>query len=78
MEKPELTMAQQVANAAAAFEPRGTGHAPQALTVVLGSDTLGHLPPRALSPAKRALAQTSAGAAQVQDFHRQLFNSSAD
>jgi uncharacterized protein YbcI len=33
---------------------------------------------RALSPAETALAQSKAGAAQVQDFHRQLFHSSAD
>jgi uncharacterized protein YbcI len=31
----------------------------------------------ALSPAERALAQSPAGAAQVQEFHRQLFASSA-
>ena len=33
---------------------------------------------RALSPAERALAKSPAGAAQVQDFHRQLFTNSAD
>ena len=32
----------------------------------------------ALSPAERALAKSPAGAAQVQDFHRQLFTSAAD
>src|SRR5208283_1623530 len=40
MEKPSLTMAQQVAEAAAAFEKQRTGHAPQAVTVVLGDETL--------------------------------------
>jgi hypothetical protein len=35
MEKPDLTMAQQVAEAAAAFEKARTGHTPQAVTVVL-------------------------------------------
>lgn len=32
----------------------------------------------ALSPAERELAQTPAGAAQVQEFHRQLFASTSD
>jgi uncharacterized protein YbcI len=31
-----------------------------------------------LSPAEKVLAQSPAGAAQVQDFHRQLFSDSAD
>jgi hypothetical protein len=39
MEKPCLTMAQQVAEAAAVFEKQRTGHAPQAVTVVLGDET---------------------------------------
>ena len=78
MEKPNLTMAQQVAEAAAAFEKQRTGHTPQAATVVLGHETLVITLHGALSPAERALAQTPEGAAQVQDFHRQLFNDSAD
>ena len=78
MEKPSLTMAQQVAEAAAAFEKQRTGHAPQAVTVVLGDETLVITLHGALSPAERALAQTPEGAAQVQDFHRQLFNDSAE
>jgi uncharacterized protein YbcI len=32
----------------------------------------------ALSPAEKDLAKSPAGAAQVQDFHRQLFTSAAD
>ena len=32
----------------------------------------------ALSPAEKALARTPEGAVQVQEFHRQLFSSSAD
>jgi len=32
----------------------------------------------ALSPAEQSLARSPAGAAQVQEFHRQLFTSSAD
>jgi uncharacterized protein YbcI len=32
----------------------------------------------ALSPAEKALTKTPEGAAKVQEFHRQLFNSAAD
>ena len=32
----------------------------------------------ALSPAEKALARTEAGAAQIQEFHRQLFTSSSE
>ena len=78
IEKPNLTMAQQVAEAAAAFEKQRTGHTPEAVTVVLGHETLVITLHGALSPAERALAQTPEGAAQVQEFHRQLFNDSVD
>ena len=78
MEKPNLTMAQQVAEAAAAFEQRRTGHVPKSVTVVLGDETLVITLHGALSPAERALAQTPEGASKVQEFHRQLFNDSAD
>ena len=77
MDKSESTMAQQVAQAARAFQQQRTGHAPKAVTVVLSEDTLVITLHEALSPAERALAQSAAGAAQVQEFHRQLFSSSA-
>ncbi len=54
MEKPNLTMAQQVAEAAAAFEKQRTGHTPRAVTVVLGDETLVVTLHGALSPAERA------------------------
>jgi uncharacterized protein YbcI len=72
------TMAQQVALAASAFEERRTGHAPRSVTVVLSEDTLVITLHGALSPAEVALAQSPAGAAQVQEFHRQLFTNSCD
>jgi uncharacterized protein YbcI len=78
MEKSNSTMAQQIAQAASAFELRRTGHAPQWVTVVLSEDTLVITLHGALSPAEKALAQSPAGAAQVQEFHRQLFASSSD
>jgi uncharacterized protein YbcI len=78
MDKTKLTMAQQVARAAGAFQQQRTGHAPRVVTVVLGGDTLVITLHDALSPAEQALAKSPAGAAQVQEFHRQLFANSAN
>jgi len=78
MDKPNRTMAQQIALAASAFEQQTTGHAPRSVTVVLNEDTLVITMHGALSPAEKALAASPAGAAQVQDFHRQLFTNSSD
>jgi uncharacterized protein YbcI len=43
------------------------------VTVVLSNGTLVITLHEALSPAEKALAKSPAGAAQVQEFHRQLF-----
>jgi uncharacterized protein YbcI len=48
------------------------------VTVVLSDDTLVVTLHGALSAAEKALARTQEGAAQVQEFHRQLFESSVD
>jgi uncharacterized protein YbcI len=77
MNKSNSTMAEQVAQAAIAFEERRTGHAPKSVTVVLSDSTLVITVHGALSPAETAVAKTTAGAAKVQEFHRQLFNDSA-
>jgi uncharacterized protein YbcI len=74
----KLTMAQQVAQAASAFQQQRTGHAPAVVTAVLSGVTLVVTLHEALSPAEKALAQSPSGAAQVQEFHRQLFACSAD
>jgi uncharacterized protein YbcI len=78
MEKSNATMAQQVALAASEFQQQCTGHAPQSVTAVLSGETLVITLQRALSPAELALAMSPSGAAQVQEFHRQLFVTSAD
>jgi uncharacterized protein YbcI len=78
MKKLDPTMAQQVAQAVAAFQQRQTGYAPKAVTVVLSDDTVVVTLHEALSPAEKALARTPEGAVQVQEFHRQLFKNSAD
>src|SRR5271170_8093737 len=78
METPKSTMAQQVAEAASAFQEQRTGHVPQAVSVVLSDETLVITLHEALSPAEKALSKSAAGAAQVQEFHRQLFANDSD
>ncbi len=77
MDESSSTVAQQVARVAIAFEEQRTGHTPESVSVVLGGDTLVITLRGALSPAEKALARSPAGAAQVQEFHRQLFASSS-
>ncbi|MGD0462246.1 MAG: Na-translocating system protein MpsC family protein [Tepidisphaeraceae bacterium] len=72
--KASISTAQRIAEAAIAFQKVRTGHTPKSATVVLSEDTLVITLHGALSQAEQALAQESAqGAAQVQEFHRQLF-----
>ena len=78
MDSVSLTMAQRLAEIASTMQEQRTGHAPQAVTVVLSEDTLVVTLHEALTPAEKALAQSPAGAAQVQEFHRQLFSNSCD
>ena len=79
MNNPKSTLAQQIAQAAIAFEQRRTGnHVPKSVTVVLSEGTLVITLHEALSPAERQLAKSAAGAAQMQEFHRQLFASSSE
>jgi len=77
MIKSESTMAQQVAQAVIAFQQRTTGHAPKAVTVVLSQDTLVVTLHEALSPAEKDMAKSPAGAAKVQEFHRELVSNSS-
>ena len=79
MSEPEPTLALRIARAAIAFEQRRTGnHVPRSVSVVLSEGTLVITLHDALSPAERALASSPDGAAQVQEFHRQLFASASD
>jgi uncharacterized protein YbcI len=71
-------MAQQIAQAASVFEQQRTGLVPKSVTVVQSEGTLVVTLHGALSPAEQALAKTRAGAAQVQEFHRELFASASD
>ena len=78
MDNPNSAMAKLVALAACDFEQERTGNLPKSVTVVLSENMLVITLHGSLSPAERALANSPAGAAQVQEFHRQLFNNSAD
>lgn len=78
MTPPTSTVAQQIAEAVSAFQQQSTGHAPKVVTVVLSEDTLVITLHDALTPAEKAVAKSADGAAQVQEFHRQLFASSSE
>jgi uncharacterized protein YbcI len=77
MNDAETAMAEQIAQLAIGYQKQQTGHAPASVNVVLSEDTLVITMHDALTPAEKALASNPAGAAQVQEFHRQLFHSSA-
>jgi uncharacterized protein YbcI len=72
------SMAQQIGQTAIAFEEQRLGRRPTSVTVVLGGDTLVITMHGVLSPAEQALAANPAGAAQLQEFHRMLFQLSSD
>ena len=71
-------VAQQIAQAASAFEQQRTGQVPKSVSVVLSENTLVITLHGALSPGEQALAKSAAGAAQVQEFHRRLFADASD
>ncbi|MBP7936338.1 MAG: DUF2294 domain-containing protein [Phycisphaerae bacterium] len=73
MDESGPTMARQIAEVAVAFERQRTGHAPKAVNVILGQDTLVITLRGALSSAEKALAANPTGAAQLRELHRQLF-----
>ncbi len=77
MDRHDSTVAQQIAGAVGAFQKQSTGHTPKAVSVVLSEDTLVITLHEALTPAEQVMAKSADGAAQVQEFHRQLFASSS-
>jgi uncharacterized protein YbcI len=78
MDRIEPNVAQQIAQVAVAFEQERTGHVPKSVTVVMSDKTLVITLHGALSAAEKALAASPEGAAQVQNFHRQLFANCSD
>ena len=77
MGKPQSSKARQIAQAAILFEQRSTGRLPRSITVVLGEGTVVITLRESFSRAETALAKSSDGAAQLREFHRQLFNTSS-
>jgi len=73
-----ISVAQQIAQTAIAFEEQRLGRKPTSVTVVLGGDTLVITMHGVLSPAEKALAESPAGAANLQEFHQNLFQLSSD
>jgi uncharacterized protein YbcI len=78
MNNSSPTMARQIAQVASALQEQRTGHTPQSVDVVLSDETLVITLHGALSPAEKDLAKSPEGAAQVQEFHRQLFANASD
>jgi uncharacterized protein YbcI len=76
MDKTELTMAQQLAAAARAFQLQQTGRTPTNVTVIISEDTLVVTLHEAISPAEQALAKSAEGAANLREYHQQLFRNS--
>ncbi len=78
MKPDEDPVIKRLAQVASELQQQRTGHAPHSVTVVLGDDTLVVTLHGALSPAEQVLVGNLAGAAQVQEYHRQLFANSAE
>ena len=70
-------MARRIASVARELEQKRTGLTPEAVTVVQGDGTLVITLHGALSPAEKALARSAGGAAEVQEYYRQLFATNA-
>ncbi len=78
MDKSDSSKAQQIAQAAWAFELYTTGRLPGSAIVVLGDDTVVITLRETLSPAETALAKSPEGAAQMRKLHRFLFTASSE
>jgi uncharacterized protein YbcI len=72
------SIAQQLAQAVRTFQEQQTGRVPKSVTVVLSEDTLVVTLHSALSPAEQVLAQSPQGAADLQEYHKQLFQNSVE
>jgi uncharacterized protein YbcI len=73
MHRSQRTISQRVAQAAHAFELRRTKHGRKWVAVFMDEDTVIIALHGSLTAAEKALTQSPAGAAQVREFHRQLF-----
>jgi uncharacterized protein YbcI len=67
------TIVKQLAQLAKDYQHQRTGHLPGTVSVDLSDNAVIVTLHEALTPAEKALSKNPAGAAQVQEFHRQLF-----
>jgi uncharacterized protein YbcI len=77
MDKTETTMTEKLAEMATTFQLLQTGRAPSNVSVVIGDHTLVLTLHEALPPAEQSLATIPQGAADLHEFYRMLFRSSA-
>ena len=77
MNESKSHLTQQLARVAGELQQKRTGVAPTAVSAILSGNTLVVTLDDALTPGEKALLRTPQGAAQVQEFHRQLFASSS-
>jgi uncharacterized protein YbcI len=78
MDESKSQMTQRLARVASTLQRQRTGVAPKAVTAILSENTMVVTMEGALTLVERALVRTPQGAAQVQEFHRQLFASSSE
>jgi uncharacterized protein YbcI len=69
----QLTTGEKIAQAADAFESRRTKHARKWVAVFMNQETIVIALHGSLTVAEKAHAQSAAGAAETQEFHRRLF-----
>lgn len=78
MNADDPDLVRQIADVVRMFQKQTTGCTPKKVTVVFGEDILVATLHDTLSPAEKALAHSAAGAARVQEFHRNLFATSSE
>ncbi len=71
--QPQLTIGERIARAAQAFELRRTKHARKWVAVFMNEETIVIALHGSLTRPEKALAQNASGAAEVREFHRQMF-----
>jgi uncharacterized protein YbcI len=76
MDKINPTVPEQLAQAARNFQAKQTGRTPTNVTVVISEDTLVFTLHEVFSPAEQKLAQSAEGAANLREYHEQLFGNS--
>lgn len=76
MSNIDPNLAERVAWAAIEFEEQRTGRSPSSITAIMNNDTLVITLRPGLTPMEQILARRPEGAAQLQEFHQQVFNES--